>query len=752
VRTIEVAQPTQEGVYMAPLLPSVVAVLGATTYVGEGAKRLRSDAALHGLRPYQTLFFDCKNEMGVRKTYPRAPKGLQSAAQVGGRVLRTLYDAARTGDDSRYDRVVITVPASFQVAQRTDTIKAASLAGLELTGGDLLDEPLAAFLDYLATHPDEIGSVKGSARNLVVFDFGGGTCDVAVFRLAASEGGAPMGIESLAVSRYHRLGGGDIDAAIVHEVLIPELRRQNDIGPHDLSYEDKKRLLEPSLLGTAESLKIALCSEVRRLRAFGKGAESAADDVATTQPVTKTIPWKGRDLRLERPSLTQAQFRALLAPFLDRSALFARETDYRMTCSIFAPLEDALDRAGVPATGVDLCLMVGGSSLLPQVVDAVDSFFPNARILAYDDADDSKTCVSRGAAYHALSLALTGAGLVVPTAGDSLCIRHVDGHSVLVQRGTPLPHPPDGTYAEHVGFAFPEASNAGVVPLRVEITAGDGRLLHAACVDLPGPVARADKLRVECRMDANHVLHLRVRKEGDPPGCAQTTVVENPFTNVVNPGSTRERIEETEERLRTQEIPKEEAAGAMRELSSLYVESGHWEKAAEYLSRSMRLRGVADEELLGRLAALYERIGDVDRADQYFAQALQAGSWTGTRFNYALVLRRRGDDARGWAVLAPVLGPGAEPPYLVLGAMLQEKLGDASESRRLLSDALRKFDPIGGLSDWALGWYVTGASMTKDARTAEEGREEQRRRAHRRKDDDAPPLSDGLLPMLCRSH
>ena len=81
-----------------------------------------------------------------------------------------------------------------------------------------------------------------------------------------------LGLEQ---NRNHRLGGGDIDAAIVHEVLIPQLARENALGPFDLTFEDKKKVLEPALLGLAEALKISLCTEVARLEQFGEygGAE-----------------------------------------------------------------------------------------------------------------------------------------------------------------------------------------------------------------------------------------------------------------------------------------------------------------------------------------------------------------------------------------------------------------------------------------------------------------------------------------------
>ena len=104
------------------------------------------------------------------------------------------------------DAVVVTVPASFQVAQRMETIKAASLAGLQIDNGDLFDEPVAAYIDYLTTHiADGTGNDIEPGR-LLVFDFGGGTCDIAIFQLAAPATNRLIGVSPLSISRFHRLG------------------------------------------------------------------------------------------------------------------------------------------------------------------------------------------------------------------------------------------------------------------------------------------------------------------------------------------------------------------------------------------------------------------------------------------------------------------------------------------------------------------------------------------------------------------
>ena len=239
------------------------------------------------------------------------------------KLLGFLKAAANAHDGTEVNRIVVTVPASFQAAQRRDTAKAAHLAGITISGGDLLDEPVAAFLGYLMSHPHEIAESMTERKTLVVFDFGGGTCDVAVFRLSRHYSGS-LQISTLAVSRYHRLGGGDIDRAIVYEVLVQQLLEQNGLKATDLTFEDKKNLIEPAYLGVAEALKIGLCAEISRLESFSKYAAADKTSVTKKQPGLHVCPLNHRTLQLQSPSISAAQFEEVLKPFLDRELLYAR--------------------------------------------------------------------------------------------------------------------------------------------------------------------------------------------------------------------------------------------------------------------------------------------------------------------------------------------------------------------------------------------------------------------------------------------
>src|ERR1051325_10679970 len=468
-RCLEIDQETEMGTYTHLLVPSVVVRRGGTVLVGEGAKRMRTHPELKRNRD---IFYECKNDIGNRRTYHLAGEAFQGAAEIGGHVLSFLRQSALATNPLAPARMGVPVPVSFQLAQRMDTLKAARLAEIEIGGGDLLDEPVAGFLDYLITHREELLPALQEPKTIIVFDFGGGTCDVAVFRFVRRKDDGRLEISPLAVSRYYRLGGGDIDAAIVHEVLIPELIRQNQLPEKELNYEDRKVALEPALLGIAESLKIGLCIEISKLLCFGKYRQGGKDEVVKTHPGVFQCACGVRTFQLKSPRLTAAQFERLLTPFLDMEFLHARETEYRLTCSVFAPLKDALDRSGLAARDIHFCLLIGGSSLIPQVQKAVAAFFPASKLLMYEDRDSTQVAVARGASYHALSLALFNRSLVQPVAHEPISIRTANGLIALIPQGESLPLPTDGSWAENLSLVVPQAAQNGGFPLRVEVVAG----------------------------------------------------------------------------------------------------------------------------------------------------------------------------------------------------------------------------------------------------------------------------------------
>lgn len=743
-RCVEVEQETLEGVAIHTLVPSIVAFHDGRMWVGEGAKRLRARAAELQLRQEQNLFYDCKNDMGVRKTYHRAPEGCRSAAEVGGQVLRFLNDFAEKGGEP-VGRTVVTVPASFQAAQRKDTRDAASLAGMNIKGGELLDEPVAAFLDYLVGHRETFAGQLTGPRNLLVFDFGGGTCDVAVLTVYPLDQDR-LAVSPRAVSRYHRLGGGDIDAAILYDVLLPQLLQQNPIPGFSPGFTEKKKIIEPALLGIAEALKIGLSTQIRRLRSFGK--YEAADKTQVVKIVSGQHPCKVGDHRLvlQSPSLSAAQFEALLEPFLDRDSLTAVDTEYRMTASIFAPLDDALNRAELTRGDIDFCLLVGGSTLIPQVEDAIKDYFIRAKLLTYEGSDAAQTAVARGAAYHALSLALFGVGLIQPVCQDDISIRTTSGLVTLVRKGTRLPYPGSADFERVTNIAVPESVLVGSCDVKVELLASHGgvsRSLLDACWAVPGPVNEGTPLLLEFRYDQNQVFDLKL----SVPGTDATfdARIESPLTNIVNPQVERLKIAETEENLRLGKIERHLVPDTFAELAGAYGKIGQREKAIDYLRQAIRQRGRPDSWLLDRLAGEYAALGDVERAERFYLEASRCSGSGASLFNLSLYQHRRGEMTKAAENIDGAIQRERSAPYLVQKARVAEVVGDVATRAACLTEALTAFGQnLRALDDWRLSWLQTAAAMHGDQDTERQAQQERQRRLQ---GEPAGELG-GKLPIL----
>ncbi|MGE3843382.1 MAG: Hsp70 family protein, partial [Vicinamibacterales bacterium] len=710
VRCLEVDQDTLFGVYTHFLVPSAVALYQGREWVGEGAKRLQSNLDA-GLEQYRNLFLECKNDIGTRRTYHRAADGYRSAPEIGGRVLSFLKQAAERHDTIPIARVVVTVPASFQAGQRQDTIRAARLASMELEPGDLLDEPVAAFLDYLMVHSGELKGALGGPKRLLVFDFGGGTCDVAVFRVAPGRAGGSLEISPVSVSRYHRLGGGDIDRAIVHEVLIPQFAERNGIPPLSLSFEQKKNALEPALLGVAEALKIGLCRELVRQKAF-------AQEGTPTPPLVKRQPGAhpcrigDRDLVLQSPSLSLEQFEKILEPFLDTDLLYARESEYRLTASVFGPVQDALDRSNLAPDAVDLCLLVGGSTLIPQVQEAVASYLPNAKVLTPPDAEAVQTGVARGAAYHALARTLFGSGAFEVVTPNRLAIRTSAGSREIVPSGARLPFPGVGSPAHVIELAAPATSILEPVQLRVEIVIGEQgheQTVFASLWQIPAPVNQGDRLALTCRLDENQVLQFSLSLADSPEAAPFEGRVENPLANVVNPSVTRTRISEVEEDLRTGKIAGPEAPDTIVQLARDYAEIQQTEKAIFYLKQVLRIRNRPDSYVLGLMGVYQHERGDWEAAQKCYREAIAAGGGFAPRFNLALSQHKHRQHDEAASTLRELLELRRDGPTLTLAAQVTDAMGQGELRDAHLAEALPAFGGLRSIDDWEIGWLMTAA-------------------------------------------
>jgi molecular chaperone DnaK (HSP70) len=675
-------------------VPSVVAVKDGEAIVGHEAKRL---ARKPRFRQHRGSFSETKNEMGLRHTYARAPEGFQSATEIATHILTHLF--VQTGMDIEpiADPFVITVPASFHGAQRTATLDAARALFHESQEIRLLDEPYAAVLDLLHRDPARAGEHLAAGATWLVFDFGGGTCDVALFRLQAAAGAA-LAPRLLATSRYHRIGGGDIDRTIVHDHLIPSLLERYRLGRTEVSFDDKRRRFEPVLLPVAEQLKRALCQRLRAQAASGE----ATGAVEVVSAGDHCIEWDGRELYLSDARLDLPTFEKLLAPFLEPHPERNASDEYVERDSVFRPIQQVLSRAWVRPEDVDLVLLAGSSSHIPQVQAALRRRFAEADVIELGDEREVQGAIARGAALQALAIAATGQPLIAPVSSAELGLRTRQGLVPLARAWEPLP----AKSTEPVIVYAPAALADREVDLTIEVVADGGRVVGRSIWPLEAPVRPGEPLAVDWSLDENQCLTLRLRRIETEAGEDEFEQrYDAPLTHIDQGQVARCRLLETEELIRCSEIPKHQLGRAFEQMGRDASRIGHRERALHYIACAIQNAGPT-YNLLNLRAIYLEEMGDHDRAEAVYREAVE---WPTAAFNLALFLHRRKRNTEALDVIDQALERKPEAAYLVLKGDILTALGQPAAGRLQHQDAISRAPDPATQSSWALGWLASCA-------------------------------------------
>ena len=687
-------------------VPSVVAVKDGAALVGHAAKRL---ARHRGFLQHRGSFSETKNEIGLRHTYARAPEGFQSATEIASHLLRYLVESTLDEDDLPLEPLVVTVPAAFHGAQRTATLSAAeSGVGMKSPDVRLLDEPYAAVLDLLHRDPVKAGERLSQGSTWLVFDFGGGTCDVALFTLQASETAA-LAPRLLATSRYHRIGGGDIDRAIVHGHLIPRLLDRYRLSRTAVSYEDKRHRFEPVLLPVAEQLKRALCE---RLRAQSETTGDAAA-IEVVSAGDHCVEWDGRELFMSDARLDQATFESLLRPFLDPHPDKTASDEYVERDSVFRPIHQVLARAGVTPESVDLVVLAGSSSRIPQVQSALRAYFRQAQVVELGDEHAVQGAIARGAALQALAIAATGTPLIAPVCSSDLSLRTRQGLVGLARAGAALPLQSDCPLTVYA----PTASSDRPIDLAIEVIADGGRVVGRAIWQLEAPVQQGEPLSVNWALDENQCLTLHLQRDaGSGAGDdAFEQRFDAPLTHTDQGQVARCRLLEAEESVRRGQVPDHQLGRTFEQMARDAARIGQRERALHYIACAVQQDGPTFN-LLNLRAIYLDELGEGDRAEAVYRQAQE---WPMAAFNLALFLHRRKRNQEALAAIDRALEREVLPAFLVLKGDILAALGQETSSRLLHQDAISRVSDPHKHSVWSLGWLSRCARSLGQAELAE---------------------------------
>ena len=428
--------------------PSVVGVSKTgDRLVGQVAKR-------QAVTNYDNTVISIKRHMGTDYKAKMGGKKY-SPQEISAMILQKLKADAESYLGEKVTDAVITVPAYFTDAQRQATKDAGQIAGLNVRR--IINEPTAAALSY--------GIDKEEDQKVMVYDLGGGTFDVSIIEMGDGV------TEVLATAGNNHLGGDDFDQRII-DWMIAEFKKSEGV---DLSND-----------------KMAM----QRLK---EAAEKAKIELSSTPTTTISLPFITADAtgpkHLEL-TLSQAKFNEMTADLVEAT---------------MGPVRQALSDSGLSPKDLEKVLMVGGSSRIPAVQEAVKKFIGKEPFKGINPDE----CVALGAAYQAGVLAgdVKDGLLLLDVTPLSLGLETMGGICTkIIERNTTIPTKKSQIFST-------AADNQSAVDINVlqgeREFAKDNKQLGMFRLDGIAPAPRGvHQIEVNFDIDANGIVHVSAKDLG----------------------------------------------------------------------------------------------------------------------------------------------------------------------------------------------------------------------------------------------
>ena len=623
------------------LVPTCVAWTNGKLLVGTGAAQTRVENT-EGRDVWTGFKMKLGVDLGPEYPHTLLPEGgpgpvierPQDAAREFFRFLRDGIAAYLTVKGLPPDiRYAVSVPASFEANQRQDLANALESAGIDVAQTAFIDEPNAAFVSYVhesvRSGGGALAALSGAARKVLVFDFGAGTCDISLLKVSLEAG--RLRSRNLAVSRFLALGGGDIDREIARQVLINQLERSG--GEVEFTTHDLDTVVIPRLAPAAEALKVQCC-KLAESRGLATIDELSEDDRAIQGRAIRPFTLRKAAFTLTEPIMTPSDFAEVMEPFLEEPE--ESEGNQRTKLSIFNPIFNAIEKARITESELDMVLFIGGSCENPVVREAVRKRF--GRFVECVVPRDLRSHVSQGAALHSLMVNGFDQDIVQPITSEPIfVVTRGGGLRELIPASTPVPTS---------DFLLSELSIQRDGQERIELpicVSSPDKLLGVVAVN-PGPGQRFEAgmaVRIGCGINREKMLRIH------------GTVGRQKFTaRLLNPRA-NQALNRTEiELLQARQALNESilAGGGRPSVAAVLMcayaaAKGHSHRlAAEMFEAAERLDPVRD--FATNICYHYDLAGEERRSARWAERSYERKKTAVAAFNLALTRKQQGNERR----------------------------------------------------------------------------------------------------------
>lgn len=637
ITPIWINQKLPDGTIMSSeKIPTVIAWYNQQLLIGKGAADLK-----YQLKKGTNVWYSFKMELGedIGAKYFNSELGQNSpfpllnpkdATKLFFQYLKTQIDRYIQKHQLPTNiQYAVSIPASFEANQRKELIEALAANGISLNKQALIDEPNSAFLSFVQSTANEGQPLilpDGDNPNILVFDFGAGTCDVSILELGKNIDGVYS--KNLSISKFEKLGGDDIDRLIATDYLFPQLLFENNQKEESFRTPEKKRIIN-QLLKFAEQLKIKMCEKVALQMNNFELPELANSDRIEQINANLTIDTRHGQLFLAQAKLSYMEFEEVMENFLNQDYLSPYHSEYsdEEFNNIFSPIKTALEKANLSKDEIDYVLFIGGSSKNPYVQAKLNEYFQDSTLLI---PRDLQTHVSAGAAIHSLIYNGFGKNIIQPiTSEPLLVITKNDLPKVLLRAGTHIP-------CEKI-IIDDLVTQQGQKAIELPICLGNvNKMLYNIKIisdDLNGFDANTP-IKLEIEINSDKLLIAKATAVG------KTISVEpmNPFAN--KELSSEERIILAAEREANLQAAKNGGKPTEKSLAGLveaYEKVGNYLRAAETLELQNEI--YPDKNNLNKIGWLYDRAGFDSKQLEYFEKAYRMNRNSITASNFALTIK-----------------------------------------------------------------------------------------------------------------